>query len=115
MIVAKIACLAHAERVGESLLVLAFGGLDVAAEPTVAISAKVLRVVLSVRMLTFSDSHWLLFLGRGWRFRARSLVLCGGSGIRCFGSGTRLDRCVRFGGGQLAVDGELISLPFQPI
>ena len=41
--------------------------------------------------------------------------MCGGSGIRCFESGIRLDRCARFGGGQLAVDGELISLPFQPI
>ena len=65
MIVAKIACLAHAERVGESLLVLAFGGLDVAAEPTVAIRAQVLRVVPPVRMLAFGDLHRYLFLGRG--------------------------------------------------
>jgi hypothetical protein len=88
VVVAEITSLAHVERVGESLLVLAFGGLDVAAEPTVAIRAQVLRVVPPVRMLAFSDSHRLLFFGRGrwygsyrknWRFRARYLVLFDGS------------------------------------
>ena len=91
VVVAKITSLAHAERVGESILVLAFGGLDVAAEPTVAIRAQVFCVVPPVRMLAFSDLHVHLFLGRGrrcgsyrknWRFLAQYLVLCDGSCFR---------------------------------
>ena len=107
MVVAEITSLAHVERVGESLLVLAFGGLDVAAEPTVAIRAQVLRVVPPVRMLAFSDLHVHLFLGRGrrcgsyrknWRFLARYLVLCDGS---CFHRGQVFYVVFRFllGGG----------------
>ncbi len=73
---------------GQPVLVLAFGGLDLAAEPTVAIRAQVLRVVPPVRMLTFSDSHRHLLIKRGWRnglrrqifFQGR-LVLCDGSGV----------------------------------
>ena len=74
VIVAEIARLAHAERVSHSVLVPALGSLDVAAEPTVAISTEVLRVVPPVRMLTFCDWHRQLFLGGGWRYRALSLV-----------------------------------------
>ena len=113
-----ITWLAHSERVDESVLVLAFGGLDVAAEPTVAIIAKVLSVALSVWMITLTYFPRPLFLGRGWRllilflqFVRLDTRIC----ICCFESGISLDRCVRLGYGQLAIDDELSLLPFQPI
>ena len=57
MIVTEIARLTHAKRVGESLLVSAISGLKIAAEPTVAGTAKVLGVVLPVCVLALSYQH----------------------------------------------------------
>ena len=65
IIVAVIARLTHAERVGVPVLVPAFSSPDIAAESTVAGSAKVLGVVLPLGMLSLGNKHRLLSLCRG--------------------------------------------------
>jgi hypothetical protein len=98
MIVAEIAHLTHAKRVDESVLVPAFSGLDISPKSTVAGTAKILGVVLSLGMLALGDLHRPSSPGREKWLRYFHLANCDWSNLP-------LDRDVcgghRFGGGHL--------------
>ena len=76
MIVAEIARLTHAKRVGESVHVLAFSSPDIVHKPTVARTAKVLGVVPSIGMLALVDLRKPSSPGRGWWLKYFNLVNC---------------------------------------
>ena len=81
MIVAEIAHLTHAERVDESVSVLAFSGPNISPKSTVAGTAKVLSVVPSLGVLALSDTHRPSSLGREKWVRCFNLVNCDGSNL----------------------------------
>ena len=111
MIVAEIARLTPAERVGVPVVVLAFSGHDIAAEATVAGPAKVLGVVLPLGVLALGNPHRPSSLCGGWQLHLlvgnrRNLPLDrSGTDDRWFGG------VLVYSKAHLVVSGELARLP----
>ena len=115
MIVAEIARLTQTKRVGVSLRVPAISGLDIAAEPTVARTAKVLGVVLPVYVLALCNLHGPFSFCGAWRFSGGKVERRRYVEVHRLGGG-KLDgrgyvEVHGFGGGQLVVKDKLTRLP----